>query len=318
MAENLMPEFDLEQFIAGVNADRSKERGTNDRVKRLLMNVRDNQGTVTLIPFISRKIGNIYKKIEKVREFNGPTSVIESGYAWYKIMPIEMYEQLTPEQIELYNEVSGLFDAVADWDTLDFDTLRIRNYSLFFGIVSDQVNTDGNQVEDNLDTPCILVYPSLSPIDALNTAISNKKAVLKDKTLQWLQQIITPSLTNRKGVMQISFKKNDGPGYGTTINFETNSEFNQVIDPSKEWTQEIASKFDDPIQVFLGWTYDYDNKSYFNETVFRELRDALKLQLKELESTQNSNDVASESTELPNEMPPVPGVNSQKSTNRPF
>lgn len=307
--------FDLEAFIEGVNRDRSVEKGTNDRIKRMLMNVKQNQGTVTLVPFISKTIGNIYAKVERVREFNAPTTLLDdTPDAWYKILPIEKYVGITPEQTELYNEVVGLYDAVFDWEYFDYDRIRKRNYSLFTGILIGQTDTDGNPVEDNIDSAVLLVYPSNSPIDALNTAISNKRTVLKDKTLAWLQQIITPELKGRKGVMMITFKKNDGPGYGSTINFETNSEFNVVIDPAREFSQEIVSKFDDPIKTFLGWCYDHDHGTYFNETLFRELRDQLKLALKECED--NGGDDGTESADPANKngavdpmnRPPVPGV----------
>lgn len=314
MAENTMP-FDLEAFIAGVNRDRSTEKGTNDRIKRMLMNVAENQGTVTMVPFISKSVGNIYTKVERVREWNGPTSLLESGQAWYKILPIERYIGITPEQTELYNEVVGLYDAIRDEEYFDFDVLRTRNYSLFTGVLIGQTTTDGVAVEDNIDSACLFIYPSNSPIDALNTAISNKRTLLKDKTLPWLQQIITPELKGRKGVMMITFKKNDGPGYGATINFETNTEFNQVIDPEREFSQELASKFDDPIRTFLGWCYDYENKSYFHETVFRELRDSLQLAMKEIEASYNTEEEEVEPAPLPNNngnvdpmRPPVPGV----------
>lgn len=289
-----MPEFDLESFMEGVARDRSKERGTNDRIKRLLMNVKANQGTITLIPIISKKIGNIYTKIERVKEFNGSTSLLESGEAWYKILPIERYQGITPAQMELYNEVVSLYDTVRDSEYLDFDEIRVRNYSIFTGICTKQVDLDGVEVEDNVDNAVLCVYPSNSPIDALNTAIANKKSIVGPKIIDWLQRTITPSNTNRQGVLMITFQRGESAGYKSTVSFELNSEFNTVVDPKMVISKEILDKFDDPIKTFLGWCYDYDNKSYFNETVFRELRDNLRLKLKEIEEIE-----ANEATEDP-------------------
>jgi len=313
--------FDLDAFIAGVAKDCTKEKSTGDRIKKVLMNLKNNQGTVTILPFISKKVGNIYLKLTGVREVFGATSVIDApDGAWYKILPKKMYGELTEKQSELYDEVAGLYQEVIGYDYFSYDTLRQRTYSLFTGICLSHVNTDNIKLTDNLNEPCLFVFPSNSPIDALNTAISNKSQVLKDRMITWIQGIITPSNTGRKGALVVTFKKSDSPGYTSSVSFETNNldEGIVVVDPKQEFTDEVVSKFDDPLRTFLGWNYDYDNESYFNETVFIELRDVLKLYLKEI----LSSDEPQETQETKVEMPPVPGDDklneSTKPVNRPF
>jgi hypothetical protein len=324
MAENVMP-FDLEAFMEGVNQDCTKEKGTNNSIKRVLMNTRDNQGSVTLLPFISKKLGNIYLKLEKVREINGPTSIIDSGNAWYRILQKSDYGTLTKEQEELYDEVVGLYDWLWDNSTLDHNTMRIRRYSAFTGICLNHINLAGAQVTDNIDQPCLLVFPSNAPIDALNTAIATKRNILKERTVQWLQGIITPATKGRKGAIVITFKKPDSPGYAASVSFETNNldEGLIVIDPNKEFDEETVAKFDDPLRVFLGWGYDSAKKSYFNEELFKQCRDVIKTYIKEVKVNENHDETAPENKNgnadpMKTEMPPVPGVEAPKPGGRPF
>lgn len=291
--------LDLNAFIEGVMRDKTKER-TSVGLRRLLMNVKDNQGTVTFIPIVSKSIKNIYTKIERVREYNGKTSLLDSGEGWYRILPVERYIGMTPLQLELYNEVVGLYDELFGWE-LPYDEARIRTYSIFTGILVRLVDTENNEKTDYKDNPCLFIYPSNSPIDALNTAISNKKSVLKDRIQQWLGKIISPdNSTGHQGVIQISFKKNDGPGYVSTVTFEVNDEFTKIVDPKKVYSNEFLSHFDDPIKTFLGWCYDYESKTYFNELLFRELRDNLTIRLKELQLAAEEDNGEPESYENKN------------------
>jgi hypothetical protein len=279
MAEDFNEDFNVDEFIAGLQRDKSKEYSPDNVLVKVMMNQRDHQGTVTIVPFISKNVGNIYSKLEGVKEWYGYTSLLDSGEGWFKILPLKFYKDITPTQIELYNEVVSLFDACNETGKFGYNeagVLRVRNYSLFTGVCLKHTNTEGKSIEDNINKACLFIFPSNAPIDALQTCISSKAELLGPKTTEFIRRIITPSLTNRGGVVQISFKKSSSPGYDSSVNFETNTEFNTVIDPTKEFSKELASLFDDPIKTFLGWMYDYDNKKYFNETYFVELRDNLR------------------------------------------
>jgi hypothetical protein len=315
MSENLneLP-FDMDEFINGLVKDSQREFQVSDRAQKVLMNLKDNQGNIMLVPIISKKIGNIYCKLEHVREYKAMSSVIDSDDpVWYKILPKEIYE-LNESQSQLYDEVTGLFDQVMDYEAFDYTEMRVRNYSLFTGVCLGHDNLDGNKVEENINQPVLLIFPSTSPINALNTAIAKKKQTLGDKTPQWLTGIITPRTVGRKGAIQISFKKSAGPGYESSISFEVNnpSDFTIIVDEKRDFADE-AKKFEDPVSSFIGWMNDQNNDSRFNETVFRELRDQLKVTLNELK-LQNNPQELKDNTENKNGVdpmlnnPPIPGV----------
>jgi hypothetical protein len=281
--------FNLDDFIAGINQDKSQPRNSKDRLNRVLMNVRDNQGTLTFIPLYSKSAKNFYIKLSRVYEYYGDTSLIDNGEAWYRILPLDWYGQLTPEQIELYHEVKGYLDTLNDNEEVSWDEFRVRNYSLFYGICQSLKNTEGKYNEDIVDAPCLFVYPSANVINQLCDSINAKIDVMKGRK-DWLPWVLSLGNTGRKGVVQVKFVKAEGAGYDCTVAFEFNSELNQVIDPDFEISDEMMSKFDDVIPMFLGWLYDSQNKSYFNEVGFKELRDQLKLRVKAMKGEEPEGD----------------------------
>lgn len=270
--------FDLDAFIAGIQADKSKASSSKDRLNRVLMNTRDNQGTNSFIPIISKTAKNIYLKLPRVFEYYGDTSLLQSGEAWYRVMPLEYYGGLQPDELELYNEVKSYLDFLNDSEECDRDELRVRNYALFTGINLMLKNTEGKVIESIKECPCLFIYPSNSVIDQLGIAINAKCDAMGGKK-DWLSYIITPATKGRQGIMQISFVKAAGVGYDSTVNFEMNSAFNQVINPEDEISEDTLKLFDDIIPTFLGWIYDNQNKSYFNKVAFKELRDQLKVRV---------------------------------------
>lgn len=271
-----MTTFDLDAFIANVNSDRSQSGSKKDRLNKVLMNTKDNQGINTFIPIISEKANNIYMKLQRVYEYFGTTSLIDNGEAWYRILPLAMYGGLVGEDLDLYNEVKGYLDTLQDYDDVDRDEFRVRNYALFFGInMSLKSMSTNKDIDTYKECPCMFVYPSVNVIDQLGTAINAKCDAMKGQK-EWLSYVITPKDSGRQGVMQISYVKSSGVGYDATVNFELNSAFNNIIDPELKISEETMALFNDPIPTFLGWIYDNDNKSYFNKRAFTELRNQLK------------------------------------------
>jgi len=271
-------EFDLDAFIASVNQDKSQQKSDpHGKLNKLLMNTRDNQGTATIIPIMSRKTGQFYMKISRVYEFFAETSLLDAGEAWHKILPIDCYGELTDRQINLYNEVKGYIDTLDEEGDVDYDEFRVRNYVIFHGILDNLVptNKEAKRNTDILGCPHILVYPSNSVIDAFLVAINNKMDAMKGSKA-WIPYVLTPERSGRKGVMQISFNKSTGAGYDSSVSFEFNSELNTVIDPAYEISEDVIAMYDDILPTFLGWMYDRDAKSYFNTRAFEELRDQLK------------------------------------------
>jgi hypothetical protein len=280
-----MENFDLDAFIAGINNDRQQPKQKGNYLTRVLMNTRENQGTLTFVPCYSSKAKNFYIKLNRIYEFYGATSLINNGEAWYRILPIDMYNLTETADIELYNEVKGYLDYLLDQEVLGYDELRVRNYSLFYGMGRSLKSTEGKMNEDVVDSPCLFVYPSANPITQMCDAINQKIDAMNGRK-DWIPMILTPNATGRKGVVQVKFIKAEGPGYDCTVVFEFNNEFNTIIDPSYEIGEDHLKLFDDVIPTFLGWIYDNESKSYFNRTAFKELRDNLKVRIKSLNPTQ--------------------------------
>lgn len=290
-----MEAFDLDAFIAQVNSDKSKGQSEpKDRLNKLLMNTRDHQGTVSFLPVRSRKTGQFYTKLSRVIEYWGTTSIIDNGEAWYKVLPLEAYGELSQEDLDLYNEVKGYLEQVSS--SLDYDEYRVRNYVLFNGILMDihPKNTGAKVNEELKGCPCLFVYPSNGVIDAFGTAINNKIDIMKGNK-EWIPAILNPTYKGYQGVMQISFSKSSGVGYDTAVSFEFNSNLNTVVDPDYEIPEEEVQKFDDVLPTFLGWMYDRDNDKYFNTIAFKELRDQLKLYIKELGKTNTDSNQPADS-----------------------
>lgn len=266
--------FDLDAFIAGINRDKSQPRSSKDRLNRVLMNTRDNQGTNSFIPIIGGN-GNIYTKLTGVYEYFGDTTLIDNGEAWYRILPIEYYSGLSDEDMELYSEVKSLLEELDNSEELGYDELRVRNYALFNGINIMLKNTEGKVDETIKDCPCLFIYPSNAVINQLSAAINAKCDAMKGSN-SWIQYVITPATKGREGIMQITYTKSSGVGYDATVNFEMNSAFNQVIDPEFEVSEKTMELFKDVLPTFLGWIYDNQNKSNFNRVAFKELRTQLR------------------------------------------
>lgn len=274
--------FNLDDFISGINNDRVQPKNSKDRLNRVLMNVRDNQGTLTFIPCPSKgSRTTFYTKLNRVYEYYGDTSLIDNGEAWYRILPLDAYGDLTEDQKALYQEVKGYLDYLNDNEEVSYDEFRVRNYSLFYGVGLALKNTEGKKNEDIIDAPCLFVYPSANPINQLCDAINNKIDVMNGRK-EWIPMVLSTQNSGRKGVVQVKFVKAEGAGYDCTVGFEFNSELNTVIDPAYEISDEMLSKFDDVMPCFLGWIYDNQNKKYFNEVAFKELRDQLKLRIKSM------------------------------------
>lgn len=316
-------EFDLDKFMDDLNKDGQKTgRSAEDRLNKVLMNTRDNQGTVMFIPFVSKTVGNIYVKLQGVKEFKTYTTIIDrEDPIWYKVLPKEFYGTLTPQQEELYDQVCGMWEDLADSDDMDYTEIRNRNYSLFFGVATEAKSIDDDEIKGfPLNVPALFIYPSTNVIEKLNEAIASKKSTLKNNVGKFLSKIITPAHKNRQGVLQVTYKKAD-IGYDASVNLEVNTEYAQVTDPSKEYDDQFCSHFDDPISAFIGFMYDNENETRFNETAFRELAQAMELRLKEL-SSKDSDEVEVQNNNggdpMLDQKPPVPGVDGHSASKRPF
>lgn len=307
--------FDIDGFLDNLDKDKSKSKDKSAQLNRVLMNVKTNQGLLMMLPVMSKSVGNFYKKLPRVYEYYGTTSKLDSGEAWFKVMSLEDYGDIPQSQKDLWAEVRGYLDTLQEKEdgfVDNYGQFRVRNYALFTGIMQSLKDLDGNMQEDYVNCPCLFTYPTNSVIDAFGTAINTKIEAMKGRR-EWIPFVLNPNNKGWKGLMTIDFRKSAGVGYDTNISFEFNSDMNIVVDPEYELPEDTVKFFDDIMPTFLGWCYDRENKSYFNEEIFKELRDQLKERVgflklgasdskeKTEESYENKNNLnqGSESTESP-------------------
>jgi len=279
--ENEM-EFNVDDFLASIEEMKTppREGFSGPRLNKILMHTKDNQGTVLIAPIFSKKIKNFFITISGVKEWNGSTTKLQGGISWYKILPIEYYGDLNPQEIELYDEVSGLWTELSKTGKFNYDKIRSRNYTLMTGFIKSHIDTAGKKINEHENVPALLIFPSLSPIDAMSSAIIQKTTAQKGSK-EWIPYIITPKIEGREGVIMLTFVK--GPtSYQSTMGFEFNSKLNIVMDPNWTLGDDVLKLFDDPIKEFLGW--QGGSGRYFNEEVFKELRDDMRITLKKLDS----------------------------------
>jgi len=275
-----MSEFNVDDFLAGLERDKPQTRGS-DRIEKILMNVRDNQGTVVFVPFMNKLNHNFYYKVDRVMEWKGATSKLDSGEAWYKILEKSLYGELSEEDSKLYDQAVSLFDFLYKSDQFDFNALRIRNYTLIYGVLVSHTTTEGDEIKDNEGKPCLFIFTSHDPINALTAAISSKCLALKGNK-SWITHILSPKNTGRKGVMSITFSKSANVGYNCNVAFEMNSEFSQIVDPEYVFEEEITKHFENPVRDLVGWAGDHEN--VFSSEVFKELIIDMKHAIKQLKS----------------------------------
>lgn len=272
-----MTEFNLDAFLEGIERDRSHSSDFDPSkiLNSVMMSSQTNQGIITFIPFLSPEYGNFYLKIGGVLEHYGSTNLTNSGEGWYRLLPIEFYGQLTETELQLYNEVRALYNQLGEYEP-NFGEYRIRTYSLFTGIqISHVSNADMKKKDELNNCACLYIFPSNRVIDAFNASIQAKIDLMHGK--QWIPALLSPSNTGRKGVIQISFTKSTGAGYDASVQFEFNSDFNMIVDPTKVFPDEVVNLFGDVMKTFLGWRYDKTNNKLFNVEYMQQFRDSLKL-----------------------------------------
>lgn len=265
-----MSNFNVDDFINQLEQDKVVSN-TGDRLQKIRMNAPDNQGSMTFLPFTNKKTGKFYLKVPRVREFNARSSKLDKE-AWFMIMPKEMYGELSKEDSELYDSVVGLFDALDKSDRFSYEVLRVRDYSLMFGIPISHTNTKKTEITEFLGKPSLLIFPSARVINSMAAAISNKVSALKGNQ-EWLTGIFNDNPTGRVGVVSISFVKATGAGYDIGVTFELNAPFANVVDPTLEIPETAIAKFDDAFGELLSWMKP--ENGYFDTAIFTELRDTL-------------------------------------------
>jgi len=288
-----MAEIDLEAFIAQVNSDRTHVSDVKNQLNRVWMNG-DNLGNLSFLPIYSQKYKHIYTKIEGVYEYYTDTSKLKSGEGKYRILPIEFYGDLSEEEIALYDEVKSLLiEADNQFTKLypndHYKYLSVKYYSIFFGILQSLTRLEGKPEKDLVGCPCMFIYPTTNVINAFGDGINTMTDSLNGSRT-WMSAVITTNLTNRQGVMNISFnpKPNNAVGYNASVSFVLNSVAGMVVDPNYVIPETYQDFYegDDIVREFITWEYDNENKRPYDPIVFKELKDMLIMKLTELKGIQ--------------------------------
>lgn len=273
----------IEDFLEGLDKDGQRPRKSSG-IEKILMNSRDNQGTVVFAPFLDTNTKKFYVPVNDVRELRTTISRYRDGNdeVWMKILPKEFYGNLTESQSKLYDEVLGLFDQYnADLGDISnkWSKIRRRSYSLFQGVLINHLNSQGAQQRDRIGKPVLLVFPSRQPINELAVAIKNKIAGMNNSK-EWIPAVFSPTSSGREGVVTISFTKPDSPGYDCSVGFEFNSSYAKIIDTEKGFPEEVTNEFGDVVSEFLGWQNGESGR--FSEANFSELRKILTMEISKL------------------------------------
>jgi hypothetical protein len=273
----------IDDFLAGLEEDKQQPRSSSG-LEKVLMSARDNQGTVVFAPFQDTYSKKFYLLVPYVKEYKTTLSSYNEGNdeVWIKILPKEFYGDLTEAQSALYDEVSGLFDQVNEsmGDVNNkWNIIRSRSYSLFQGVILNQLNVQGAKVTDRIGKAALLIFPSRSPINELASAIKNKIAGMNNSK-EWIPAVFSPTDKGREGVVTISFTKPDAPGYDCSVGFEFNSPYAKIIDPQAGFPDEVVGSFGNILEAFLGWQNGKNGR--FNDENFSELKKSLTVRLNEL------------------------------------
>lgn len=274
--------IDVDKFLEQLSNDKTPPRnedGDSLRITKMNMSARDNQGQVTYLPFLDAKADSFYVKLQGVKEILAPSTKFNDA-VWYKLLPKSFYHNLTDSQSSLYDEVEGYIATINESGTRSYQTLRNRSYALFYGILlSHKPSNSVEEKTENVNKPVLLIFPSAKTIDSVHDAIATKCTALKGKK-EWIAKVFTNVPTGRSAFMSITFNK-EAIGYNTLTGFEfNNGDVAMVVDPDMVIPKEHLDLFKDSIADFLGW--QNGKEGYFNEDIFKELRDFLKIEVKKL------------------------------------
>jgi len=239
-------QFNLDELLAKLRNDSEKKSGL--RLKKLLMNSPKAVGSsITALPILVD--GNLYYKLDSVREWNTTSNFYREGDspAWIKLLDRTAYGELTAEESELWKNTRDALEELIEIHG-DFYTARFRRYTLMPVYIIKFVDENGVEDPDMIGT-ALLIFPTHNPIKALNSAITLMTNTVGSNS--WMPLVLSPNLKGRKGALTIKFNRSTtSKGYDTTINVVMNSEYVKIVDPTKDYSEDIEL---DPIREFLGW-----------------------------------------------------------------
>ena len=264
--------------------ENKKEQGTEekDKLLKFRMVYPDAFGTIYLIP-----VESINKKpvtwLKGVREMKLPMEVkVETGEVinwWAKLLKKECYE-LTPgsKEDKLYDEISFLHKSfmreAKEKDDHAYNYVRVKNYSLIFGVILVHEKTDSSMV--NIDKPGLVIIGNRGFESAYISSVKSKCKKLGSKNYQWMSQYYDRNSLNRKGLMSITVKKENQTTFINNVSHDKITEDHMGVTNGKtefNLTEEGSMKFfTDHTRAFLGIK---ENDVLFNYDYFLTIKNKL-------------------------------------------
>lgn len=281
---------EIDEFLAKLDSDRTPVRDGNnsERIQKLTMSTRDNQGTISILVFQDKKTGGFYLKVPNVWEVYTYAKKMDD-FKWCRVLEKNFYGTLTEEDSKLYDEVLGFVNSLDATGKCGYDgdnVLRRRQYSLFYGVPIVKSGANEEKDKKTLNKPTLLIFPSASTVDALADGIKTKVTAMKGNK-NWIPDVFNNKPTGRKALLSISFKKGN-IGYDSGVSFEFNTEYGNVVDPTFALSEEQLNMFSDMLGDFLGWNRGKNNE-YFDREYFLGLREELPKMLKKYTSSDEEN-----------------------------
>jgi hypothetical protein len=277
--------LNLEDLLAKLKND--SESKSNRKLRKIIMNSPEVVGsTINALPILIE--GNLYYKLDAVREFNTSSKFYRNGEndTWIRLLDKASYGELTADEVELWKKTKdSLENLISKVD--DFYTARFRKYTLIPVYITKFIDPNGAENPDMKGTS-LLVFPSHAPIKALNSAITMMSN--NSGGNQWMPLVLSPTLKGRQGALSIKFSKSTTTkGYDCAITVVMNGEWTKVVDPSVDYSEGIEFN---PVREFLAW--QATDEKLFNKDIIQELYESSEFKLNKI------NKKKSENTEQPN------------------
>jgi len=272
--------FNLEDLLAKLKND--SESKSSRKLHKIIMNSPEIVGsTINALPILIE--GNLYYKLDAVREFNTSSKSYRNGEndTWIRLLDRSAYGELTTEEIELWKKTKdSLENLISKVD--DFYTARFRKYTLIPVYITKFVDPNGAENPDMKGTS-LLIFPSHAPIKALNSAITMMSN--NSGGNQWMPLVLSPTLKGRQGALSIKFSKSTTTkGYDCAITVVMNGEWTKVVDPAVDYSEGIEFN---PVREFLAW--QATDEKLFNKEVIQELYESSEAKLSKINKKKTEN-----------------------------
>jgi len=239
------------------------------KLKVIALNYGPKYGTIKFLPFLDANYGPVVLidddegRMREISIWRDVDSSEDGGWdAWYHVLPLSYYDNLTQDEIDLYNRVVSKFDYARDSGgdngagLYDYQSLRTKCYGLFYGYALQYFNTE-NKSQDNFTAgPALIVIPNRTVGFTLKTDMEKWDSY---GSTAWRNKIYNNNLTGRDGWLEVSLvpRVDGGVGNNLTINHAVanpNMPQANAVGPDLVISDDVLKMFSVSIlRSFLGW-----------------------------------------------------------------